>query len=435
MGNIVAIVGRPNVGKSTLFNRLTETRAAIVNEEAGVTRDRQYGKVLWNGHDFSIADTGGYVINSDDVFEDEIRKQVVIAIEEADAILFVVDVMTGITDMDQTVAKLLRRTDKKVHLVVNKVDNNDLRNDAMEFYNLGLGEYYEISSTNGGGTGDLLDGIVEGLDFTEEIDPLENLPRIAIVGRPNAGKSSLTNALMGEERNIVHDVAGTTRDSIHTHFTKFGFDFVLTDTAGLRKKAKVNEDLEFYSTLRAIRAIESADVCILMIDAERGIEAQDMNIFSVISKNRKGLVVCVNKWDLIQKETSTAKNFEEKIRERMAPFVDFPIVFTSVLNKQRIHKVLETAMEVYKNRTQKISTSQLNEVMQEVIDRNGPPAVKGKFIRIKYVTQIHTYTPVFAFFANLPQYIKDPYKRYLENQIRKHWNFHGVPIQVFIRKK
>lgn len=435
MRNIVAIVGRPNVGKSTLFNRLTETRAAIVNEEAGVTRDRQYGQVTWNGNDFSIADTGGYAINSEDVFEDEIRKQVVIAIEEADAILFVVDVMTGITDMDLAVAKLLRRTDKIVHLVVNKVDNNDLRNDAMEFYNLGLGEYCEISSTNGSGTGDLLDNLVNSMEFSEEEEEKEDLPHIAIVGRPNVGKSSLTNALLDDDRNIVHDMAGTTRDSIHTRFTKYNFDFVLTDTAGLRKKAKVNEDLEFYSTLRAIRSIEASDVCLLLIDAERGLEAQDMSIFSVIAKNKKGLVVCVNKWDLIEKDTKTAKEFEDTIRERMAPFVDFPIVFTSVLNKQRIHKTLEVAMEVYQNRMRKIPTSELNEVMQEVIDRNGPPSVKGKYIRIKYIQQIHTHTPVFAFFANLPQYIKDPYKRFLENKIRKTWNFHGVPIQIFIRKK
>lgn len=435
MGNIVAIVGRPNVGKSTLFNRLTESRDAIVNEVSGVTRDRQYGKSLWNGKEFSVADTGGYIINSDDVFEDEIRKQVIIAVEEADAILFVVDVMTGITDMDMAVANLLRRTEKKVILVVNKVDNTSLHNDAVEFYNLGLGEYYSISSSNGHGTGDLLDAVVENLEFVEEEDDLSDLPHIAIVGRPNVGKSSLTNAFIGEDRNIVTDIAGTTRDSIHTRFTKFDFDFVLTDTAGLRKKNKVHEDLEFYSTLRSIRAIEAADVCLLLIDAERGVESQDMSIFSVISKNNKGLVVCINKWDLIEKDTKTAKEFEDNIRERFAPFTDFPIVFTSVLQKQRIHKTLEVAMKVYENRRREITTSKLNEVMQEVIERNGPPAIKGKFIRIKYITQLRTATPTFAFFANLPQYIKDPYKRYLENQIRKNWDFHGVPINIFIRKK
>lgn len=436
MGNIVAIVGRPNVGKSTLFNRLTESRDAIVNEESGVTRDRQYGKVIWNGREFSVADTGGYVVNSDDVFEDEIRKQVIIAIEEADTIIFVVDVMTGITDMDNAVATLLRRTQKKVILVVNKVDNTKLHNDAFEFFNLGLGDYYSISSSNGSGTGDLLDAVVESLEFVEEEEKAENdLPTFAIVGRPNAGKSSLTNAFIGEDRNIVTEIAGTTRDSISTRFNKFGFDFNLTDTAGLRKKAKVHEDLEFYSTLRAIRSIEASDVCLLLIDAERGIEQQDMSIFSVINKNKKGLVVCINKWDLIEKDTKTAKEFEERVRERFAPFVDFPIVFTSVLQKQRIHKVLEIAMEVYENRKRQITTSKLNEVMQVAIERYGPPSIKGKFIKIKYITQLKTATPAFAFFANLPQYIKEPYKRYLENQIRKNWNFHGAPIQIFIRKK
>ncbi len=435
MGNIVAIVGRPNVGKSTLFNRLTESRDAIVNEESGVTRDRQYGKVLWNGKEISIADTGGYVVNSDDIFEDEIRKQIFVAIEEADAILFVVDVMTGITDMDEQVASILRRTQKKVILVVNKVDNGKLENDAVEFYNLGLGDYFTVSSTNGGGTGDLLDKIMDSLVFEEEIVEELDIPRFAIVGRPNVGKSSLTNAFIGEDRNIVTDLAGTTRDSIDTRFNKFGFDFILTDTAGLRKKAKVHEDLEFYSTLRAIRAIEACDVCLLLIDAERGIEAQDMSILSVIHKNKKGLVLCINKWDLIDKETKTAKEYEDNVRERFAPFTDFPIVFTSVKNKQRIHKTLEVAMDVYENRKRQITTSKLNEVMQEAIERNGPPSIKGKYIKIKYITQLRTATPAFAFFANLPQYIKDPYKRYLENQIRKNWNFHGAPVQIFIRKK
>jgi len=435
MSNIVAIVGRPNVGKSTLFNRMTESRAAIVNEQAGVTRDRQYGKCVWNGHEFSVADTGGYVVNSEDVFEDEIRKQAIVAIEEADVIIFVVDVMTGITDMDEEVAKLLRRTEKKVLLAVNKVDNNQLQNDAFEFYGLGLGDYFMISSTNGSGTGDLLDEVVKSLDFTEEDEEDTDIPKFAIVGRPNAGKSSLTNAFIGEDRNIVTNIAGTTRDSIDTRFNKFGFDFILTDTAGLRKKSKVHEDLEFYSNLRAIRSIESADVCLLLVDAERGIESQDMSIFSVINKNKKGLVVCVNKWDLIEKDTKTAKEFEANIRERFAPFVDFPIVFTSVLQKQRIHKTLELAMQVYENRQRQIPTSKLNEVMLEAIERNGPPSIKGKYIKIKYVTQLKTATPTFAFFANLPQYIKEPYKRYLENQIRKNWDFTGSPIQIFIRKK
>lgn len=435
MGNIVAIVGRPNVGKSTLFNRLTESRDAIVNEESGVTRDRQYGKSLWNGREFSVADTGGYVVNSEDVFEDEIRKQVFVAIEESDAILFVVDVKTGITDMDEQVANILRRTEKKIILVVNKVDNSQLLNDAYEFYGLGLGEYVTISSANGSGTGELLDRVVETLEFQDEAEEELDIPRFAIVGRPNVGKSSLTNALIGEDRNIVTDVAGTTRDAIDTRFNKFGFDFILTDTAGLRKKAKVHEDLEFYSTLRSIRAIEACDVCLLLIDAERGVEAQDLSILNVISKNKKGLVVCINKWDLIEKDTKTAKEFEDKVRARFAPFTDFPIVLTSVVNKQRIHKTLEVAMDVYENRKRQIPTSKLNEIMQEVIDRNGPPSVKGKYIKIKYITQLRTATPAFAFFANLPQYIKEPYKRYLENQLRKHWNFHGVPVQIFIRKK
>lgn len=436
MGNIVAIVGRPNVGKSTLFNRLTESRHAIVDETAGVTRDRQYGKVLWGGNEFSVVDTGGYVVNSEDVFEKEIRKQVVIAIEEADAILFVVDVYTGITDMDLSVAELLRRSKKNVLVVVNKVDNTKLHNDAFEFYNLGLGDYYSISSSNGSGTGDMLDALVKSLNFEEnEEDEFENLPKFAIIGRPNVGKSSLINAFIGEERNIVTEVAGTTRDSINTHYQKFGHDFVIVDTAGLRKLAKVNEDLEFYSTLRTIRAIENSDVCVLMIDATRGVEAQDMHIFGIISKNKKGIVVVVNKWDLINKETNTAKEFEETIRERFAPFVDFPILFTSVLHKQRILKSLELAMDVYQNRKRRISTSEFNEVMQAAIEHYSPPAYKGKYVKIKYATQLPTRTPLFAFFANLPQYVKEPYKRYLENQIRKHWDFSGVPITITLKKK
>ncbi len=435
MANLVAIVGRPNVGKSTLFNRLTESRRAIVDEVSGVTRDRQYGLATWTGRDFSVVDTGGWAVNSDDIFEAEIRKQVVIAIEEADVILFLVDVRNGITDLDNEVANLLRRTTKKVILVVNKVDNTNLQNDAFEFYNLGLGEYFNISSINGSGTGELLDEVVKHLpeEVPEEDD---DLPKIAVVGRPNVGKSSIVNAFIGEERNIVTDIAGTTRDSIHTRFNKFGFDFRLTDTAGLRKKAKVHEDLEFYSVLRSVRSIEDSDVCLLMIDATLGVEAQDLAIYSVIQKNKKGVVIVVNKWDLIEnKETNTIKEMEAEIRHRFAPFTDFPIVFTSVTEKQRIHKALEMAMQVYENRSRRIPTSELNEVMQEAIDRHGPPSVKGKFIKIKYVTQIPTRTPSFAFFANLPQYIKDPYKRYLENQIRERWNFNGSPIQIFIRKK
>lgn len=434
MSNIVAIVGRPNVGKSTLFNRLTESRRAIVDEIAGVTRDRQYGKCFWNGKDFSVVDTGGYVVNSEDVFEEEIRKQVIIAIAEADAIIMLVDVRTGIADMDVAVAQILRKTEKKVFLVVNKVDNNELINDAYEFYNLGLGEYFNISSINGSGTGELLDALVDGMEFGEE-EKQEDIPKIAVVGRPNVGKSSIVNAFIGENRNIVTDVAGTTRDSINTRFNKFGHDFLLIDTAGLRKRGKVEEDLEFYSVLRTIRSIEDSDICILMLDATRGVEAQDMSIFSVIQKNKKGFVICVNKWDLLDKNTSTAKEFEETIRERFAPFTDFDIVFTSVPDKQRILKVLEMAMLVYENKTRKIATSTLNEVMLEAIEQYHPPALKGKYIKIKFVTQLPTLTPSFAFFCNLPQYVKEPYKRYLENQIRKNWNFTGVPIQIYMRKK
>ncbi|MFB6318301.1 ribosome biogenesis GTPase Der [Saccharicrinis sp. FJH54] len=432
--SIVAIVGRPNVGKSTLFNRLTESKRAIVDETAGVTRDRHYGKSLWNGKEFSVVDTGGYVVNSDDVFEEQIRKQVLIAIAEADLIIMLVDVTTGITDMDSAVAEILRKTEKKVILVVNKVDNNMQINDAYEFYNLGLGDYFMISSMNGSGTGELLDHVAANLEEdTAETD--EELPKIAVVGRPNVGKSSIINAFIGEERNIVTDVAGTTRDSINTRFNKFGHDFILIDTAGLRKKGKVSEDLEFYSVLRAIRSIEYSDVCVLMIDATRGVEAQDMNIYNIINRNRKGVVVCVNKWDLIEKDTHTAKEFERDIRERFAPFTDFPILFTSVPDKQRILKVLEMSMKVYENKTRKVPTSKLNEVMQEAIENYHPPAVKGKFIKIKFVTQLPSTTPSFAFFCNLPQYVKEPYRRYLENQIRKNWDFSGVPIRVFMRKK
>ena len=434
MSRIVAIVGRPNVGKSTLFNRFTESRAAIVDQESGVTRDRHYGRSTWNGVDFSVIDTGGYVTNSEDVFEGEINKQVMLAIEESDTILFMVDVSSGITDHDQSVARVLRRTEKPVLVVVNKVDTHDRRLDANEFYSFGLGEIHLVSSTNGSGTGDLLDEIVKTLPTVDE-EPAEDIPKYAIVGRPNVGKSTLVNTLLEEERNIVTPVAGTTRDSIYTLYNKFQHKFYLVDTAGLRKKAKVNEDLEFYSTLRSVRAIENSDVCLLLIDATRGVESQDLNIMHLALKNSKGLVVIVNKWDLVEKETNTIKNLEKEIRDRTAPFTDYPILFISALNKQRIHKVLETAIEVYTNRTKKIATSVLNEVMLNVIEENPPPATKGKFIRIKYVTQLPTHSPAFAFFCNLPQYVKDPYMRYLENRLRENFDFHGVPIKIFFRKK
>lgn len=435
MSNIVAIVGRPNVGKSTLFNRLTGTRQAIVNETAGVTRDRNYGKADWNGQEFSVIDTGGYSFNSEDVFDEEIRKQVMLAIEEADSILFVLDVQHGLTDLDEAVARILRRTDKKVYLVANKADNSELMFAANEFYSVGIGEVvFPISSVNGSGTGDLLDAVVEGFEEKPEEENTD-LPRIAFVGRPNVGKSSTVNALIGVERNIVTDVAGTTRDSIHTRFQKFGHDFMLVDTAGVRKKPKVNENLEFYSVMRSIRTIETADVCVMILDATRGVEAQDLAIFDLIIKNRKGAVIMVNKWDLIEKETNTMKDFEEQIRNRIAPFNDVPIIFTSATEKQRLLNVLEAALEVYENRVRKIITSELNRVMLEAIATFTPPSVKGKFIKIKYVTQLPTLAPTFAFYCNLPQYIKDPYKRYLENQIRKNWSFTGVPIQIFMRKK
>ena len=435
MSNIVAIVGRPNVGKSTLFNRLTGTRKAIVNETAGVTRDRNYGKADWNGVEFSVIDTGGYSVNSEDVFDEEIRKQVMLAIDEADAILFVLDVQHGMTDLDEAVARILRRTSKNVYVVANKADNNELVFAANEFYSVGIGDQvYPISSANGSGTGDLLDAVVGDFEEKPEDEDSE-LPRIAFVGRPNVGKSSTVNALIGVERNIVTDVAGTTRDAIHTRFQKFGHDFVMVDTAGLRKKPKVNEDLEFYSVMRSIRTIETADVCVLILDATRGVEAQDLSVFDLIIKNRKGVVIMVNKWDLIEKETNTMKEFEEEIRNRIAPFNDVPIVFTSATEKQRLLNVLESALEVYENRVRKITTSELNKVMLDAIAAFTPPSVKGKFIKIKYVTQLPTLAPTFAFYCNLPQYIKDPYKRYLENQIRKNWEFTGVPIQIFVRKK
>ncbi len=438
MGNIVAIVGRPNVGKSTLFNRLTQTRRAIVNEESGTTRDRQYGKAEWGGKEFSVIDTGGWISRSGDTFEDEIKKQVNIAIEESDVIVFVVDVQNGITDLDTEIATMLRKSKKNVILTVNKTDNNDLQYMAPEFYKLGVGDPLCISAISGFGSGELLDAILPFLSQIEG-DGLydDSLPRIAIVGRPNAGKSSIVNALIGEERNIVTNIAGTTRDSIYSRYNKFGKDFYLVDTAGIRKKAKVVEDLEYYSTIRSIRAIENSDVCILMVDATRGIESQDLNIFSIVQKNKKSLVVCVNKWDLVEdKENKTTLVFEKAIRERFAPFVDFPIIFASAVTKQRIFKVIETATDVYENKTQRISTSQLNEYFLPLIENYPPPALKGKYIKIKYVTQIpDVRIPTFIFFANLPQYVKDPYKRFIENKIREKWNFHGNCIQIFFRKK
>ena len=437
MGNIVAIVGRPNVGKSTLFNRLTKSRRAIVNDEAGTTRDRQYGKCEWEGREFSVIDTGGWVINSSDIFEDEIKRHVVLAIEEADVILFLVDVQNGITDYDLEVAQILRGHSKPVMLVSNKADTFEWQYQSAEFYKLGLGEPHLISAINGLGTGEFLDKLLTHFkpDFSEDIE--DNLPRFAVVGRPNAGKSSIINAFIGEERTIVTDIAGTTRDSIYTRFNKFGHDFYLVDTAGIRKKAKVNEDLEYYSVVRSIRAIENCDVCILMIDATRGIESQDLNIFSLIQKNRKGFIVCVNKWDLIEnKEANDIKKYEVSIRERLAPFVDFPIIFTSAVTKQRILKVLETAVEVYQNKERKVATAKLNEYMLPLIENYPPPALKGKYIKIKYVTQLpNTQIPTFLFFANLPQYGKDPYKRFLENKIRSKYDFTGTPIQIFIRQK
>ena len=440
MNNIVAIVSRPNVGKSTLFNRLTKTRRAIVAEEAGTTRDRQYGKTDWEGQEFSIIDTGGWVINSDDVFESEIKRQVSLAIDEADVILFVVDVMSGITDYDLEIANMLRRGKKPVILASNKVDTFEAQYQAAEFYSLGLGEPYILSALNGLGTGELLDEIIKHFpekNNSDEDDYLDELPRFAIVGRPNAGKSSLVNAFLDDNRSIVTDIAGTTRDSIYTRYNKFGHDFYLVDTAGIRKKAKVNEDLEYYSVIRSIRAIENSDVCVLMIDATRGIESQDLNIFSIIQKNKKGLVVCVNKWDLIEeKSAKSIKTFEKAIRERLAPFVDFPIIFTSALTKQRIFKVIETAVQVYENKVRKVSTAKLNEFILPLIENYPPPALKGKYIKIKYATQLpNTQIPTFVFFANLPQYVKEPYRRYLENKIRSEWDFSGTPIQLFMRQK
>ncbi|MBL6663785.1 MAG: ribosome biogenesis GTPase Der [Flavobacteriales bacterium] len=434
MGNIVAIVGRPNVGKSTFFNRLIQKRQAIVDSVSGVTRDRHYGKTDWNGKEFSVIDTGGYIVGSDDIFEGEIRKQVDLAIEEANAILFLVDAQQGVTDMDMTVAKHLRKSDKPVFLVANKVDNGQIMQEAVELYALGMGDYFCISSINGSGTGELLDELIAKLpDAVAEEE--SDLPRFAIVGRPNVGKSSFVNALVGEERNIVTDIAGTTRDSLDTHYTKFGHDFVLVDTAGVRKKKKVSEDLEFYSVMRSIRSIEYSDVCLLLIDATLGFESQDQSIFHLADKNRKGIVILVNKWDLVDKDTHTTKAYEAAIREKIAPFTDVPILFISALTKQRLLKALEIAIKVSEDRKARISTSKLNDVMLPFIEQNPPPATKGKYIRIKFCTQLPTKTPTFAFFANLPQYIKEPYKRYIENKLRESFDFSGVPLQIFFRKK
>ena len=437
MGRLLAIVGRPNVGKSTLFNRLTKTRAAIVNDTSGTTRDRQYGKTEWAGMEMSVVDTGGWVVNSEDIFEGEINKQVQLAIDEADVILFMVDIKGGITDLDEHVAKILRRSGKTVVLVTNKDDNNESIYTEAEFYALGLGKPFSISAINGTGTGDLLDEVVRVMPEKQDEVLDEKIPRFAIVGRPNAGKSSLVNSLMDEQRNIVTDIAGTTRDSIYSRYNKFGFDFYLVDTAGIRKKNKVNEDIEYYSVLRSIRSIENSDVCILLIDATRGIEAQDVNIFSIIEKNRKGLIVLVNKWDVAHdKSQKSITHMENTIRERFAPFTDFPIIFGSALTKQRIFRVLQEAIEVYNNRKITISTSKLNEAMQEIVGAYPPPAIKGKTVKIKYVTMLkQAKVPTFIFFCNLPQWIRDPYKRYLENQIRERWNLTGTPINLFFRQK
>lgn len=434
MGSIVAIVGRPNVGKSTFFNRLVERREAIVDSVSGVTRDRNYGRTDWNGREFSVIDTGGYVVGSDDVFEAQIDKQVVLAIEEADVILFMVDAHAGITPMDEDVAKLLLREDKPVLLIVNKVDNLRLREEAVEFYALGLGEYYCIASASGSGTGEILDAVVENLPAIED-KPEEDLPRFAVVGRPNAGKSSFINTLIGEERYIVTDIAGTTRDSIDTKYKRFGFEFNLVDTAGIRRKSKVKEDLEFYSVLRSVRAIEHSDVCLLVLDATRGFDKQDQKIFWLIQRNRKGVVILVNKWDLVEKETNTMKEMKAKILREIAPYSDVPILFVSVKEKQRIYKAMETAVAVYQNLSQKIKTKKLNDIMLPIVKKNPPPQYKGKNVKIKFITQLPTPQPQFAFFCNLPQYVKEPYKRFLENKLRENFNFNGVPITIYLRKK
>ncbi|MBQ5875245.1 MAG: ribosome biogenesis GTPase Der [Alistipes sp.] len=435
MMSLVAIVGRPNVGKSTLFNRLVGHRQAIVDETAGTTRDRHYGKTDWNGKEFSIIDTGGYAVNSDDIFEDDIRRQVILAIEEADLILFMVEVKTGVTDLDMMMADVLRRSGKKVIVVCNKVDNYDLIYQSHEFYSLGLGDIFCISSMSGSGTGDLMDEILKQLPEDAKAEVEEDLPRITIVGRPNVGKSSLTNALLGEERNIVTNIAGTTRDSIHTRYNKYGMDFYLVDTAGMRKKGKEMEDLEFYSVMRSIRAIENSDVCILMLDAQQGLESQDLNIHNLIVRNRKGCVIVVNKWDLIEKENNTMKEWKEFLEKKLAPFNDIPIIFTSVLNKQRILEVLQQAIRVYNSRKRRVPTSELNDYILPIIEDYPPASTKGKYIRIKYATQLPTPTPQFAFFVNLPQYIKESYRRYLENKMREQWDFSGVPIQIYFRQK
>ena len=436
MGNIVAIVGRPNVGKSTLFNRLTESRDAIVKEVSGVTRDRIYGKGEWNGYQFSVIDTGGYATVKEDIFEGEIRKQVELAIEEATLILFMVDVMTGIGEMDQVVAELLRKSKKPVMIVANKVDNVERIGLSSEFYSFGLGEVYDLSAINGSGTGDILDAAVKYLDKTDEsVREEDSLPRFAIVGRPNVGKSSLVNAFTGQERNIVTDISGTTRDSIHTRYKAFGFDFLMIDTAGIRKKAKVTEDIEYYSVLRSVRTIENADVCLFLMDASEGLQMQDLSIYYMIEKNSKGVVVLVNKWDLVEKDHTTMLEYEANLREKLAPFNDVPIIFTSTITKQRIHKALESAMRVHENRTRKITTSKLNDVMLDIMNATPPPAIKGKYIKIKYVQQLPTHSPAFAIFCNLPQYVPESYKRFLENRIREQFDFEGVPVKIFFRKK
>ena len=436
MGNIIAIVGRPNVGKSTLFNRLTESNHAIVKEISGVTRDRIYGRGEWNGVPFSVIDTGGYVRGSEDIFEGEIRKQVEIAIDEANVILFVVDATTGIVDLDETVANMLRKSKKKVLVIANKVDNNDRVGMSAEFWSFGLGEVFDLSAANGSGTGEILDEVVKYFDKEDPRGEEEaNLPRIAVVGKPNVGKSSMINAFTGEERNIVTDISGTTRDSIDTRYKAFGFDFMLIDTAGIRKKAKVTEDIEYYSVLRSVRTIEDSDICIFMIDATEGIQKQDLTIYYMIEKNHKGVVVLVNKCDLVEKYTMTAVEYEKKLRNDLAPYNDVPIIFTSALTKQRIHKALEKAMDVFENRTRKIPTSELNDRLLPIIDSNPPPSLKGKYVKIKYVQQLPTHAPAFAFFCNLPQYIPDSYKRFLENRLREMYNFEGVPVRIYFRKK
>ena len=437
MGNILAIVGRPNVGKSTLFNRLTETRDAIIHSEAGVTRDRHYGKSSWNGKEFSVIDTGGYIIGSEDRFEEEIRKQVKLAVEEADVILFMVDVKEGLTSSDEDVADMLRRSDKKVLLVANKVDSASRANDHVEFYSLGLGDIYTISAVNGSGTGELLDEVVKNFNTEETFeDEYAGIPKIAVIGRPNVGKSSLINAIIGQPRNIVHNSAGTTRDALSTRYNLFGFDFLIVDTAGIRNKSNEMEDVEFYSVMRSIRSIETADVCVLMIDASEGLQSQDLNLFSLVQRNNKGIVIVVNKWDLIDKDGKTHLEFEQKIRSKIAPFDDVPIVFTSVINKQRIYKVLETVREVYASRSRQIATSELNERLLPIVkEQNPPPAYKGKYVKIKYITQLKTAYPQFVFYCNLPQYVKEPYKRFVENRLREMYNFNGVPITIYFRAK